>query len=158
MTVETDLVGLTANVLAAYVQRNHVSPAEIPVVTKAIADALSAVGQAPATEAEPESTAAPEARALTPAQIRKSITPEALISFEDGRAYKTLKRHLSTRGLTPEQYREKWGLKPDYPMTSPAYSEARSTMAKALGLGRKATTMQAPAPKRGRKPAKANGE
>lgn len=75
---------------------------------------------------------------LTRAQINKSITPDALISFEDNRGYKTLKRHLSSRGLTPQQYREKRGLPGDYPMTAPSYSEARSSMAKSLGLGRKA--------------------
>ncbi len=69
--------------------------------------------------------------------MRKSITPETLISFEDGRPYKTLKRHLAGRGLTPEQYRQKWGLPADYPMVSPNYSAARSQMAKSLGLGRK---------------------
>jgi predicted transcriptional regulator len=71
----------------------------------------------------------------TPAQIRKSITRDALISFEDGKPYKTLKRHLTTFGLTIEQYRAKWGLPADYPTVAPSYSEARSAMAKALGLG-----------------------
>jgi predicted transcriptional regulator len=74
---------------------------------------------------------------LTPAQIRRSITPDALVSFEDGKSYKTLKRHLSTRGLSVEQYKAKWGLPADYPVVSPNYSAARSAMAKTLGLGQK---------------------
>ena len=78
--------------------------------------------------------AAPAAR-TTPAQIRKSITPEGLISFEDGKAYKTLKRHLTALGLTPEGYREKWGLPRDYPMVAASYSETRSALARSAGLG-----------------------
>ena len=68
-------------------------------------------------------------------KIRKSIKPDALISFEDGKAYKTLKRHLSRRGLTVEAYKAKWGLPSDYPMTAASYSATRSAMAKSLGLG-----------------------
>ncbi|WP_246693323.1 MucR family transcriptional regulator [Methylobacterium sp. WL2] len=90
--------------------------------------ALSGIGQDSAT-------AAPVADKLTPAQIRKSITPDALISFEDGKSYKTLRRHLTIRGLSPEAYREKWGLPRDYPMTAVSYSEQRSKLALALGLG-----------------------
>lgn len=82
---------------------------------------------APAVEAGP-----PKA---TPQEIRRSISNEYLISFEDGKQYKTLRRHLTLRGLSPEQYRTKWGLPPDYPMTSAAYSEQRSELARALGLG-----------------------
>src|SRR6202007_2140384 len=72
---------------------------------------------------------------LTPSQIRKSITPDAIFSFEDSKPYKTLRRHLAVRGLTPEQYRDKWGLPKDYPMVAPAYSEARAAMARSIGLG-----------------------
>ena len=81
----------------------------------------------------------------TPAQIRKSITPEALISFEDGKPYKTLKRHLTTHGMTVAEYKAKWGLPNDYPTTAPAYSEARSAMAKALGLGQGGRKAKSPA-------------
>jgi predicted transcriptional regulator len=89
-------------------------------------------------------------------QVKKSITPDSLISFEDGKPYKTLRRHLATRGLTPEQYRDKWGLPADYPMVSPNYSAARSAMAKHSGLGqlrRGAINSPAPseAPHRGRR-------
>ena len=79
----------------------------------------------------------PEAEKLVPAvSIRKSITPDHLISLEDGKPYKSLKRHLGGRGLTPEQYRTKWGLPSDYPMVAPSYAKQRSDLARALGLGR----------------------
>jgi len=71
----------------------------------------------------------------TAAQIKKSITPDGLVSFEDGKSYKTLRRHLTIRGLTPEAYRAKYGLPVDYPMTAPSYSAQRSALAKSLGLG-----------------------
>jgi predicted transcriptional regulator len=74
-----------------------------------------------------------------PVPIKKSITPDYLISLEDGKRYKSLKRHLAGRGLTPEQYREKWGLPWDYPMVAPTYSAQRSELARSLGLGRKQT-------------------
>jgi len=128
---DVDLRKLVADVAAAYFSNSHVTAAEIPAVINHIASSLSAVG-APAVEAAPEEAAPVK---MTPAQIRKSITRDAIISFEDNKPYKTLRRHLAVRGLTPEQYREKWGLPKDYPMVSPAYSEARSSMAKALGLG-----------------------
>jgi predicted transcriptional regulator len=78
--------------------------------------------------------AEPEKR-QPPVPIKKSITPDFLISMEDGRRYKSMKRHLTGRGLTPEQYREKWGLPRDYPMVAPNYAKQRSELAKALGLG-----------------------
>lgn len=146
---DNQLRELVADVAAAYFSNTHVAAADIPNVISQIATSLQAVRAdiAPSSEAAEATEAPVEAQTkLTPAQIRKSITPEALLSFEDGRSYKTLRRHLSVKGLTPEQYREKWGLPRDYPMVSPNYSAARSQMAKAVGLGRKA----APAPKRGR--------
>jgi predicted transcriptional regulator len=126
---------LVAEVAAAYFSNSHVSVGEIPSVVTQIAASLSAVGEEPAEEqgeAEPAAAAQPK---LTPAQVRKSITNDGLISFEDGRGYKTLKRHLSVRGLTPAAYREKWGLPRDYPMVAPSYSAKRSALAKSLGLG-----------------------
>lgn len=127
---------IVAEVAAAYFSNSHVPQSEISTVIRDIAASLRALDSveapaAPAEAAEPDEVP----QKPTPAQIRRSVTPEALISFEDGRPYKTLKRHLSTRGLTPEQYREKWGLPRDYPMTAPSYSAARSQMAKSLGLG-----------------------
>ncbi|MFX7156016.1 MucR family transcriptional regulator, partial [Acinetobacter baumannii] len=68
--------------------------------------------------------------------IRRSITADALVSFEDGKPYRTLRRHLTTRGLTPEAYRAKWGLPSDYPLVAASYSQQRSTLAQSLGLGR----------------------
>jgi predicted transcriptional regulator len=137
MTEETDhLRELVADVAAAYFSNTHVPAADIPLVIQQIAASLTAVsnGASPAAQDAAEEPSVPK---LTAAQIRKSILPDALISFEDGKTYRTLKRHLSTRGLTPEQYREKWGLPRDYPMVAASYSEARSAMAKSLGLGRK---------------------
>jgi predicted transcriptional regulator len=129
---DPDLQALAAQVAAAYFRNSHVPAAEIPTVIAQIAQSLAQIG--PSRESADPST--PSARATT-AQVRKSITPDGLISFEDGKRYKTLRRHLSVRGLAPEQYREKWGLPHDYPMVSPNYSATRSAMAKALGLGQK---------------------
>lgn len=137
MTENTDhLRELVADVAAAYFSNSHVNVSDIPQVVSQIAASLAAVNGTPAAVAavEPEEIAAPK---MAAAQVRKSITADALISFEDGRGYKTLKRHLSTRGLTPAEYRAKHGLPSDYPMVAPSYSEARSAMAKSLGLGRK---------------------
>lgn len=124
----TGLIALTAEIVSAYVANNTLSVAELPVLTRAVHEALSTLGAAP-RESEPPTLKA------TPAQIRKSIMPDALISFEDGKPYKTLKRHLSAFGLSIAQYRAKWGLPDDYPTVAPSYSAARSAMAKALGLG-----------------------
>ena len=130
----SDLRELVATVAAAYFSNSHVTPGDIPTVIGQIASSLASVSDgAPEPEPEPE----PAKRKLTPAQIRKSITPAALISFEDGRPYKTLRRHLTVRGLSPEEYREKWSLPRDYPMVSADYSSSRSALAKSLGLGQK---------------------
>jgi predicted transcriptional regulator len=128
---DIDLRKIVADVAAAYFGNSHVTPAEIPTVINQIAASLSAVG-APAPEPAPE---APEQPKLTPAQIRKSITRDALISFEDNKPYKTLRRHLAVRGLSPQEYRAKWALPKDYPMVAPSYSEARASMARSIGLG-----------------------
>ena len=84
----------------------------------------------PAAAQEPE-------KPVPPVSIKKSITPDYLISLEDGKRYKSLKRHLSGRGLTPDEYRAKWGLQRDYPMVVPNYAAQRSELAKSMGLGRK---------------------
>lgn len=119
------LIELSANIVSAYVSKNAVPLAELPTLIGTIHAALTGLG----TPAE----TAPKLEPRVP--IRKSITPDALISLEDGRPYKTLKRHLSKLGLTPEQYRTKWGLPPDYPMVAARYAERRSELAKSLGLG-----------------------
>jgi predicted transcriptional regulator len=126
---------LVAQVAAAYFSNAHVNTSDIPAVIEQIATSLSGVGATAAEQTSPE--AGMIGPKLTRAQIRKSITPDALVSFEDGKAYKTLRRHLATRGLTPAEYRDKWGLPGDYPMVAPSYSAARSALAKQLGLGQR---------------------
>jgi predicted transcriptional regulator len=136
------LLFLTAQIIANYVDANKLAPTELPALIRTVHAALGNVGQpaAPATDAVAKPTSA---------QIRKSITPDALVSFEDGQPYRMLKRHLSKRGLTPAEYRAKWGLPKDYPMTAPTYSAMRSASAKANGLGakRKGSTKTKPAAK-----------
>lgn len=139
------LIELTAEIVANYVSNNNTSVADLPALIRATHDALAGLGSPEVLV--PESVSKP-----TAGQIRKSITPDALISFEDGKPYKTLKRHLTTHGMTVAEYKTKWGLPNDYPTTAPAYSEARSAMAKALGLGQggrkaKAPTLKAKAKK-----------
>lgn len=126
-----ELIGLAAGIVAAYVTNNSVTAADLPNL---IANTHAALRNLGATVVE-----APVAQTLVPAvPIRKSITPDAIICLEDGKKFKTLKRHLGTAyGMTPEQYRAKWNLPNDYPMVAPAYAEARSQMAKKLGLGQK---------------------
>jgi predicted transcriptional regulator len=132
---DNSLRDLVAEVAAAYFSNTHVNPGDIPQVIAQIASSLAAVGVAE-PQAAPAETG-PERMRATAAQVRKSITPDALISFEDGKAYKTLKRHLTLKGLTPAEYRERWGLPRDYPMTAPSYSARRSELARSLGLGKK---------------------
>ena len=153
MSDNIELQKIVGQVAAAYFSNSHVSPAEIPTVITQIANSLGGVGEPPAEPA----VEAPQQPKLTPAQIRKSITPEALISFEDNKPYKTLRRHLAVRGLTPDEYRAKWGLSKDYPMVAPSYSEARSNLAKALGLGSRVNAQPAAAEpaKTAEEPAKA---
>src|SRR5918995_6428173 len=121
-----DFTALTAEVVSAYVAKTALPPADIPDLIASVHRALQSLSAQP--KAEPE-------KREPPVSIRKSITPEFLISLEDGRRYKSLRRHLSTRGLTPEQYREKWGLPRDYPMVAPNYAKQRSELARASGLG-----------------------
>ncbi|MBM1169618.1 MucR family transcriptional regulator [Microvirga arabica] len=126
-TTTPDYLELAANIVSAFVSKNSVPVAELPSLIKNVHAALQNVGQpaAPQEEAKP-----------TPAvPVKKSLTPEYLISLEDGKQYKSLKRHLGKLGLTPEAYREKWGLPRDYPMVAPSYAAKRSELAKSLGLG-----------------------
>lgn len=124
------LVALTADIVASYVAGQHLAAEKLPDVITAVHGALVALGT-PAAAPEPE-VAKP-----SPAEIRKSISPDALTSFVDGKPYKSLKRHLTAHGLTPDGYRTRYGLPPDYPMASPNYSAARSALAKGIGLGQK---------------------
>ena len=124
----TDRIQLTAEIVSAYVSNNSVHPADMSELLRSVHASLAGLGQGAAAQA-------PVAEKLTSAQIRKSITPDALISFIDGKPYKTLKRHLGGNGLTIEQYRERYGLPLDYPATAANYSAQRSALAKSLGLG-----------------------
>ncbi|MGA0594587.1 MucR family transcriptional regulator [Enterovirga sp. CN4-39] len=127
-TSANDLQFFTAELVASYVAKNPVHISDLPNLISTVHAALSNLGQPKA--AEPE-------KLTPPVSIKKSVTPDYLISMEDGRRYKALKRHLAGKGLTPAEYRHKWGLPSDYPMTAPAYSERRSQLARTLGLGRK---------------------
>ena len=131
---------LTSEIVAAYVGNNALRAEDLPELINLVYAGLKALS-APPVQLEPE-------RAAPHIPIRKTITPDHLISLEDGRPYKTLKRHLAGRGLTPEQYRTKWGVKPDYPMVALNYSARRSEVAKSAGLGRK----REPEPPPSRKP------
>jgi predicted transcriptional regulator len=153
---EPNYTELTADIVSAYVSKNSVRPADLPDLIGSIHGALRSVA-APA--AKPEA-----AKPTPPVNPKKSVTPDYLISLEDGKHYKSLKRHLRGKGLTPEQYRERWGLPYDYPMVAPNYAKTRSDLAKSMGLGQQrkkaaqpkaaavAATITAPAPKKpGRK-------
>jgi predicted transcriptional regulator len=124
----TATLQLTAGIVTSFVERNRIAISDLPDLIGTVHRALAAIEPGAAPEA-------PELKKATPAQIRKSITPEALISFEDGKPYRMLKRHLTKLGLTPEAYRSKWGLPTTYPMTAASYAEKRSAFAKAAGLG-----------------------
>src|SRR5215213_4949328 len=124
--VNPDDTTLTADVVSTFVSHNAVRAADLSDLIASVHGALQGL-KAP-QQAEPE-------KREPPVSIRKSITPDFLISLEDGRRYKSLKRHLKGRGLTPEQYREKWGLPRDYPMVAPNYAKQRSELARAIGLG-----------------------
>lgn len=125
---QPDLVALTADIVSAYVSNNRVPPTEM-------AGLLSSVHAAVAGLGGPPSVGQPSPAKPTPSQIRKSVTPDALISFIDGKPYKTLKRHLTGNGMTIDEYRERFGLPRDYPSVAASYSESRSALAKSLGLG-----------------------
>lgn len=140
------LIELTADVVAAYVSNNPVPVGELPNLIADVHAALSRVGGA----AEP-----PPAEKQKPAvNPKRSVHDDYIICLEDGKKFKSLKRHLmSHHGMTPQQYREKWGLPADYPMVAPAYSAQRSDLARKVGLGKREDEAEpAPeAPKRGRK-------
>jgi predicted transcriptional regulator len=126
---EDELLRMTAEVVSAYVSNNTLGAAQLADVIQAVYNSLRGL-EGQVTE--------PAAEQLKPAvPIRKSVTPEYLICLEDGKKLKMLKRHLrSTYNLTPDEYRSKWSLPPDYPMVAPKYAEQRSEFAKKIGLGR----------------------
>ncbi len=125
----SDFIELTADIVSAYVSNNSVPTSELPNLISDVHSALSRVGAgiAPELPVEPQKPAT---------SIKKSVTPEYIICLEDGKQFKSLKRHLRTQyDMSPDQYREKWSLPPEYPMVAPAYAEARSRLAKEMGLG-----------------------
>jgi predicted transcriptional regulator len=123
-------IGTVADIVSAYVSNNSVAHADLP---KLIADVHTALSRLARGEVAGE----PAEVKLSPAvPIKKSIMPDYLISLEDGKRFKSLKRHLSTHhNLTPDEYRTKWGLPPDYPMVAPNYAKSRSELARQMGLG-----------------------
>ncbi len=127
---QTQLAELTADIVSAYVSNNTLVPADVPAL---IADVNDALARAAAN------AAVPMKEELKPAvSIKRSITADYLICLEDGKKFKSLKRHLRSHfDMSPDDYRAKWGLPYDYPMVAPAYAAARSKLAKKIGLGRK---------------------
>ena len=125
-----NLSELTADIVSAYVSNNTVRPEDLPAL---IGEVHSALAKAPGGAAEPAPQ--PQEPAVS---VRSSVKPDYIICLEDGKKFKSLKRHLrNEHNMAPDEYRAKWGLKKDYPMVAPAYSEARSNLAKTMGLGRK---------------------
>jgi predicted transcriptional regulator len=133
---EDELLRMTAEVVAAYVSNNTLPTSQLAEVISAVYSSLRTLeGQVTQAQPEPLKPAVP---------IRKSITPEYLICLEDGKKLKMLKRHLrSTYNMTPDDYRAKWGLQPDYPMVAPNYARERSRLAKEIGLGTRARRARA---------------
>jgi predicted transcriptional regulator len=128
MEEKSEIIEMTTDIVAAYVGNNTVAPADLPALIQSVYRSLSGVvGGGEAVEAAPKEPAVP---------VKRSITPDFLICLEDGRKFKSLKRHLRTKyNMSPEDYRAKWGLPKDYPMVAPNYARARSDLAKQMGLG-----------------------
>jgi predicted transcriptional regulator len=126
---EDTLLTLTADIVAAHVSNNSVAVNDLPNLIQNVHSALSDISK---------SAAAPEPRPEPKVSVRSSIKPDYIVCLEDGKKLKMLKRHLMTHyNLTPDQYRQKWGLSADYPMVAPNYAEQRRTLAKSIGLGTK---------------------
>ena len=136
-----DILKLAAEIVAAYVSNNPVPASELPAMIKSIHSTLGGLGGTSQGEMQTgQKPAVP---------VKRSVNADYIICLEDGKKFKSLKRHLSVHyGLTPDEYRAKWGLKSDYPMVAPNYAAQRSTVAKSSGLGRKPAV----------KPAKGNGK
>ena len=127
----TDLIDLTGRVVSAYVAKNPVQTAGLPDLIRNVYAALNRLTH-DAIQSVPEDNRTKP----TAAQIRKSVTPEGIVSFIDGKTYKTMKRHLTGHGFDPHSYRAHFGLPADYPMVAERYAAQRSELAKAIGLGR----------------------
>jgi len=126
----SELLAVTTDIVVSYTSNNTIPAAELPDFIEAVFIKIQQIASGEAT--------APAEELVPAVPIKKSITREYIICLEDGKKLKMLRRHLSSAyDMTPEQYREKWGLKPDYPMVAPAYAELRQQLAKKIGLGRK---------------------
>jgi predicted transcriptional regulator len=125
---QDSLIELTAEIVAAYVSNNRVGAADISGLIGIVHTALQTMTSGEPA-AEPQTPAAP---------IKRSVTADYVVCLEDGKRFKSLKRHLKTHGLSPAEYRVKWGLPADYPMVAPNYARARSDLARQMGLGQKA--------------------
>jgi predicted transcriptional regulator len=128
MDDKAEIIEMTAEIVAAYVENNTVPTGDLPGLIQSVHRALTGITAGPETvEAPPKEPAVP---------VRRSITPDHLVCLEDGRKFKSLKRHLRTKyNMSPEEYRAKWSLPKDYPMVAPNYAKARSDLAKQMGLG-----------------------
>jgi predicted transcriptional regulator len=137
----SNYLDLAADIVSAYVSNNSLPATDLPQLLATVHQALVSVAGAATAERAPE--------APVPAvPIKKSVTPDHIVCLEDGRKFKSLKRHLRTAyGMTPEAYRAKWGLPYDYPMVAPNYAQARSDLAKSMGLGQ---SRKSPSPSGGR--------
>ncbi len=126
--ISQNMLGLTAQIVSAHVSNNSVPPDALPSLIQEVYKTLSGVGKEPVEPDRPQ-PAVP---------VKRSVFPDHIICLEDGKKLKMLKRHLKTAyNMTPEQYRERWGLPPDYPMVAPNYARHRSSLAKKIGLGTK---------------------
>ena len=126
----SELLNLASNIVAAHVSNNSVAVSDLPQLIRDVYETLSSVQDGGDREAERPTPAVP---------IKRSITPDHIVCLEDGKKLKMLKRHLKTAyNMTPEEYRERWGLAPDYPMVAPNYAKQRSKLAKQIGLGTRA--------------------
>jgi predicted transcriptional regulator len=126
-TASSNKISLSADIVATYVSHNSVAPGGLPALIESVHSALTSLGVVEAV---------PKAEVLAPAvPIRKSVTPDFLICLDDGKKFKSLRRHLGNLGMTPDQYRTKWGLPDSYPLVAPNYAATRSALAKKIGLG-----------------------
>ena len=129
---KSELLALTAEIVAAHVSNNKLEATELPGLIRQVYGTLAGIGGS-----QPATTAAPSEKLQPAVPVKKSVTPEYIVCLEDGQKLKMLKRHLMSHyNMTPEQYRERWGLPADYPMVAPNYALQRQVLAKKIGLGK----------------------
>lgn len=144
--MNADLLEQVTEIVSAYVSHNSISMADLPALIASTHSSLRSLSETASVEAVEE---------LKPAvPVKKSVTPDFIICLDDGKKFKSMKRHIAGLGMTPDEYRAKWGLPSDYPMVAPNYSMARSSMAKSIGFGRKPAA-KASDPTKGRRRSKA---